>query len=57
MANLKGIPIVTEGDTARVESGTKYRTGAGVRAIKDGVKKHRAAAPPKPCGYSDLTKR
>jgi len=48
MANLKGIPIVTEGDTARVESGTKYRTGAGVRAIKDGVKKHREAAPPKP---------
>ena len=47
MTNLKGIPIVTEGSNARVESGTKYRTGTGVAAIKDGVKKHRDAEPPR----------
>jgi len=46
MADIKGIPIVTVGSTARIESGTKYRTGIGVAAIKDGVKKSPHALPP-----------
>jgi len=48
VADLKGIPIVTVGQSARVESGTKYRAGIGVSAIKDGVKKSRDAKPPAP---------
>ena len=46
MADIKGIPIVTVGSKARIESGTKYRTGTGVAAIKDGVKKSPHALPP-----------
>ncbi len=45
MADLKGIPIVEAG-MSQVESGTKYRTGTGVSAIKDGVKKSPDAVRP-----------
>ncbi len=48
MTDFKGIPVVSAGQPARIESGTKYRTATGATAIKDGVKKSRAAAAPPP---------
>jgi lipoic acid synthetase len=47
VADLKGIPIVEVGKD-RIESGTKYRTGSGVAAIKDGIKKSPDAVRPAP---------
>src|SRR6516164_745430 len=44
MANLKGIPVVSEARAAR--SGEKYLTSQGFTAVRDGIKGRSAAASP-----------